>query len=266
MKKNLYFRHVFRRKNHFKTFIYDLFDALASYPRLMLEVFIRRNFGERYFSASSVLTVFIILFALPLLLRRFFEPKMGSFSDYSEYQGYLKSRDDLIQPGFEMWYLFMGAFIVFSIIRAREIARQPSVFNFGRFSLCAGVIHPLFFKIRVGGKPATYRAIETLWEPLGFLIIGIILNLIGQHLGVLLIVSAVFYSISYMSAYHNGDNFIMDKIDEMIMNEELENGFVNEDEGANSRGVRFYANRPTSKEMRENLAASFIEEETVLAT
>src|SRR5580698_10190152 len=67
MKKNLYYRDTLRRENMLKVFILSLFSLFASYPRLLLEVFIRKNFGARYFKLSSALTVAFLLAFVPYL-------------------------------------------------------------------------------------------------------------------------------------------------------------------------------------------------------
>lgn len=62
MKKNLYFQTMFQRTNGIKMIILDFFLSIASWPRLMIEVFIRKNFGERYFSLAAAITITVILF------------------------------------------------------------------------------------------------------------------------------------------------------------------------------------------------------------
>ncbi|CAG5011145.1 hypothetical protein DYBT9275_04891 [Dyadobacter sp. CECT 9275] len=57
MKTNLYYRAVFRRQSMLNEFVMDFFLYFCSYPRLMLEVFVRKNFGERYFSFFSALMI-----------------------------------------------------------------------------------------------------------------------------------------------------------------------------------------------------------------
>jgi hypothetical protein len=74
-------------------------------------------------------------------------------------------------------------------------------------------------------------------------------------------VSSIFYSIGYLAAYKNGDNFVMDKIDEMILNEELEDAFVNDKDASETRGVRFYARKPNGEDLRRRVADAFMEEE-----
>ena len=79
----------------------------------------------------------------------------------------------------------------------------------------------------------------------------------------LLIVCSVFYSFGYAGAYHIGDNFVMDKIDEMISNEELEDSFVNDKDPSETRGFRFYGKKPTDPDMRRKVASLMTEDKEV---
>ncbi|MBD2704700.1 hypothetical protein IC229_28955 [Spirosoma sp. BT702] len=164
------------------------------------------------------------------------------------------------------WYVYLGFYLVMCLKRHDEIKREPGVFDFARYSLSAGYIHPRFLMTQLNGKPVNIRTIETLLEPALFFFIGIGLCILGQKLGILLIVCSLVYSISYQAAYHQGDNFVMDKIDEIICNEELVKAFVDGRDPSETRGFNFYGRRPADPETRRQLAETFVEnEETVVA-
>lgn len=253
MKKNLYYAEVFQRTNMLKAVILGFFMAIASWPRLLLEVFIRKNFGERYFSLATAITIAVVLTPIPFII--------GGFNRYNDF-------GDTVSRHFT-WYLFLIAFLVMSFIRQKEIDREPSVFDFARFSLSTGLIHPKFYEIKLytkkdeNGKIVDIapndRQISTIFEPLFFLAIGIFLLLIKQSLGVLIIVSSICYSFSYRAAFSIGDNFVMDKIDEMICNEEMVNSFVDDQDPSQTRGFYAYGRRPADPDFRRKLAESFIE-------
>jgi hypothetical protein len=57
----------------------------------------------------------------------------------------------------------------------------------------------------------------------------------------------------------------MDKIDEMICNEELVKAFVEGRSPDETRGLNYYGRRPADPEARRRIAETFIEEETVVA-
>jgi hypothetical protein len=251
MKKNLYYRSVFRRDNVLQAFFLSFFYLLSSYPRLLLEVFIRKNFGERYFRLSSALTVALLIGLWPLVRT------MG----VSHIPGMGK---ETLMPGYLTWYIFLAAFVGFSIKHHLDKRRNPSVFDFAKFSLYTGKIHPLFYKIEIPGLKTSVRRIECLFEPALFFLSGLLLSLIGQNLGHLLIVCSLFYGFGYAAAYLVGDNFVMDKIDEMICNEELEKSFVDDVGEDETRGFRFRGRKPDSRDMRQQLLPLFHEREEVL--
>jgi hypothetical protein len=260
MKKNLYYKTVYGRSNVLKNSILIFFFTFSSYPRLLLEVFIRKNFGERYFSFMSAITVTILLSIFPFV--------SAGISQMLSFGGYGRSFDlgDVFQHYFT-WYLFLIAFMYKCMERNDEVKRLPSVFDFARFSLSTGERHPRILDFKWKGKRLDIREIETLVEPGLFFFIGLFLMLIGQSVGTLLLISSIFYSLSYVAAYMIGDNFIMDRIDEMICNEELVNSFVEDKDSSETRGFSTYGRKPADPETRRRLADAFVEdfEETVLA-
>lgn len=180
MKKNLYYRTVFKRSNPIKEAILGFFFAFCSWPRLLLEVFLRKNMGERYFSFSNAIIMSAILGWLPFL--------------YSQAMSRFFGSDDsaILFLRFTSWYVFLAGFLYMCYLRQQEIYRLPSVFDFGRFSLTAGEIHPQIREFEIGGKKPDTRLIETLVEP------GCVLSLVlrspswGNPSGLLLSSAASF--------------------------------------------------------------------------
>jgi len=250
MKKNLYYKAVFARKNILKEFCLMGFLILISGPRLLLEVFIRKNFGERYFSMFQAVCLSIFLFFIPIAIAKYHE----AMGDMSYNAGTIMMRD-------LTWYLFLAAFLYFSYQRQQEIKREPSVFDFARFSLSTGEINDRFYQFKIRGKVPDPRTIATVLEPAFFLAIGIVLAILQQKVGVLLIFSSIFYSLGYRGAYYQGDMYIMDKIDEMICNEELSNSFVDDQQPKDTRGFYAYGRRPSNAAFRKQVVDSFFEEE-----
>lgn len=253
MKKNMYYRAVIRRHYAIDEAILNFFLAFSSLPKLLLEVFIRKNMGERYFSLTAGLGMAFILGILPLM----YDGAMSRF-----FNGY---SSETFQLKFASWYVFLVAFLFMCFRRYEEIQRLPSVFDFGRFSLSTGEVFPQFFEFEIGGKKPDIRLIETLLEPGACALIGLPLMWLGQPIGTVIFVSSIFYSLSYMGAYRQGDHFIMDKIDEMICNEEMVDSFVEGRDASQTRGVSFYGRRPADPETRRKLVDSFIEEDVVEA-
>lgn len=247
MQQNLYFRTAFRRENVIKSFLFDLMMKLSSYPKLIIEVVLRKNFGRRYFSLTSALTVLILILAIPV-----FSHRLTSFIGkyYGESSGFWEI--------YGTWYVYAVIYAYFAFRRWLEVKYSPSAFDFTKFSLYAGDIDLRFSKIDFFGKP-DIRIIETLFEPaLYFVFGGLLYFLLGQNVGMLFMVCSVFYSISYRAAYKQGDDFILDKIDEALMNEQFGNAFIEGFYGPRAKGVTYYMQKPTSRSLREKMTDSIV--------
>ena len=150
------------------------------------------------------------------------------------------------------WYIFDFTFTIFAFARWAEIKRNPSVFDFQKFSLYNGDINPQFYKFDFFGPPSP-RRIETLFEPLIFFALGLFFWMTDQPVGYLLLTCSIFYSLPYFGAYQQGDHFVMDKIDEMICNEEMFDSFVGNKDASQTRGVRFYGRKPADGDVRRKV-------------
>lgn len=256
MKKNLYYRSVLRRRNVIKEFLFDFFLAACSKPRLLLEVFIRRNMGERYFSLSTAILFTVFLAIVPVAKSLGFHA-LARFGYGRPFEIFHFLIHDLT------WYLFLAGFIAMCIDRQLEIKTLPSVFDFGRYSLSSGNIRPMFLNYQPFLKPLSIRTIETVVEPGYFLLIGLGLWVFGQTVGPLIVVCSIFYSLGYFAAYYRGDNFVMDQIDEMIFNEELTKAFIEGRSPSETRGVNYYGRKPADPEMRRKMAENFIDDTNI---
>ena len=240
MKKNLYYRATDGRKNSIKDAIFSFFYSLSHYPRILLEVFIRKNFGERYFTLSAALVNFVVLFFVPLAIDSLHS--MRSFGGRSSMGGTILTNIT--------WYIFLAAYLYFSIQRRKEITTSKTMYDFTKYSLYDGDYDPRLKAIKINGKLVDNRQLEILIEPAAFLAIGIILTLCAQMVGILLIVSSIIYSLSYSWAYRHGDNFVLDKIDEMISIKQFHKSFV---EGIDT-DYKVRGNRPVDPEYRNDIA------------
>lgn len=246
--KNLYYQIMFQRTNMIKMLILSFFLAIASWPRMVLEVFIRKSFGERYFSFSTAITIAIVLCISPF--------------GYDSFHNFFNRPSVLDTIGnHPSWYLFIVVFLYFAWRRKKEVRREPGVFDFAKFSLYNGDINPAFRDLEIPGIPTTRRIISTWYEPAFFLIIGLILRILDQGIGVLLFWCSICYSLSYAGAYYMGDQFIMDKIDEMIFGEEMVDAFVNDLEPENTKGVEWMGDKPKSHKLKKEVVKNIIIEE-----
>ena len=248
-KSELYFKTVSRRRNTIGEALLGFFLGISSWPRLLLEVFVRRNMGERYYSDSAAITLVVLLALLPLFT-------VGAFNGF-----YGGMEAGLFLKLFFTWYAFLTGFMYMAAQRSEEVKRLPGVFDFARFSLSSGRIDRHFYDIEFWGKSVSVRTIETVLEPGLFFSIGFVLIIMGQPVGSLLVLCSIIYSMSYRAAYAIGDNFIMDKIDERICNEELVKSFVDGDGQGDTRGFNFRCRRPADPDARRQVAEILNEEE-----
>jgi hypothetical protein len=246
MEQRTYYRDVLQRKGALSEKIASIINGICSYPRLLLEVFIRRNFGQRYFSMLHVWIVTLFCGSIPLLTGKLFFKR-------------LHGMDDVIQHFWD-WYLFLGLFLVFSFIRRSEIKSDPEVKDFSKYSLYEGDVANFFWNL--GGRAWSPRQVETLLEPGAFFLIGLVLLFIGLPVGGLILVSSVMYSFGYSIAYNQGDHYILDLIDQKLLNKALMQTFV---EGEKDyKGFRFRGLRPVDENLRQELIKEMVEEEEIV--
>lgn len=258
MKTNLYYQTVILRRNVIKDAILKFFFGLCSYPRLLLEVFIRKNFGVRYFNLASAITVASVLILLPILQHN----GMRLFAFMSPY-GYRQPNFWTI--GNATWYLFIGLFLAVSLWRWNEMRKNPSTFDFSKFSRYSGDIHPRFWKFDLFGLVKNdLRKIEIYWEPAFFLLIGIALIMLNQKVGNLIVFASIFYSIGYAGAYKEGDDFLHDLMDKKKFNDHLAEAIMSDRPDSEAHGVRFYAQKPSSESLRKDLIEQIIIDEPVV--
>lgn len=230
MKKNLYYATVFKN-SALENKTLDLVLLSLELPKVILLPFLRNNMGERYFS---------------LLLALFMVGIIYTVTPYLDSTGI---------ANVSHLYTLDVIFLVVSIIRYVQIRQAPSVFDFAKFSYSPGDPYSFFQRIKFRGVPISRRKIDIFAEPLFALIIGFIITvLFTSPAGILIMFCAVCYSVSNLLKARQGDHFIMDKIDEIICNEELSDSFAKGDQMSPRNVPIFYPDRPTNPELRNNTA------------
>lgn len=277
MKKNLYFKFVYQSTRTLEAHVVASALRILSFPRTLLEVFIRKNMGERYlgigqavllvlglgYLAFAYAPLFYMKNAQESLHERLRENGYNYNSNWERESSFTDNFGFYFTTHFASWYLFLIAFLVVSYLRYQEIKRLPSVFDFARSSVYTGDIHPIFINFKWKNKTFDVRQIETVLEPLFFFIIGLGLIILQQYIGYIVIISSVGYALNARISYIQGDHFIMDIIDNQLFNQEKDDAFVKGNEINNDRGVRYYGRRPTNPEDRKKLSDEFDEEEIV---
>lgn len=236
MKKNLYFTSVCQRRNPIREALLNFFLGIASYPKLLLEVFIRRDMGCRYFNLFPVTVIGLFLIIFPL-----FMASMMHGADWSDIMA--------LNWG---WYLFTAGFLIFSYFRYQESKYYPDEKHM-RFSRSTGKLLPFVQHIGLGPARNRTRIQETFVEPLLVIGVAILFYIVNQYtIAALLFCCALIYCLSYIGIYGQGDDFVLDKIDELICAEDMADAFKHGITTAPS-GFRFFGYRPESTKLLEDL-------------
>ncbi len=287
----------FRRVNFIKRFFATIFLGLCSWPRLVLEVPLRRNLGQRYFSLFSALGLVLLLAAGPYftLLDWRYVLGIGPAAyghDYGIGYNHRSLPEFSIQYLYYLypaWYWLLGLWTAAAIWRRIEIARYERDFDLERYSLSSGNIYRIFYnpwilrfslkegQLRLGSFKVgflnrtftiyvslvrvyvTTRTVETFIEPLFGLIVGYFIRIfLSETAGYMVQGCSIVYSLSSFASYYEGDEFVMDKIDEMIANADLERNFVDLDEVNPASGFRFIGKKPVDKDRRRRLLQTIV--------
>lgn len=244
-----------RRDNNFLNDILEFFSNNSSHPKLLLEVFVRKNFGKNYFNMGSVISVAWRVALLPILL--YYIPKLYNYVMNSEWNytfnewygknhnGYQSYHDDFwhIYIG---WYVLLIAFLVFAFIRWFEVMRIGE--NSTNTSTYNGDINRLFTKLNFLGQ-ATPKMISVVYEPLVLFVVGLIVKLMGQNVGWVIMISSIFYSLGYLSDFRFGNKIITLEWDKIKKNKEVRKIFEGADSDENMKspdGISLKERRPES--------------------
>jgi hypothetical protein len=230
MKKTIYNSAPIQRSEIDRKQLIKYIDSTAM-PKLILEVFIRKNFGERYFTFWSAIKATLVLVALPLSIlyfpRIFIIPKFQlqpiQWSDFFW--------------SYATWYVFTIAFLIVAYKRHKETRRRSNEYDFETDSLYSGDIHPRFLKNKTLSVP-DIKTIETISEPAFFFVIGIALILFGQSLGMLLVVCSILYSWNSRLQYKIGHHGTLDTIEERLFNNQKFETYVDNVEATPDGAVR----------------------------
>jgi hypothetical protein len=252
MEKNL-FQKVFKRENLLLNAIFIFFFKIASYPRLLIEVFLRRNMGRRYFGRSTAVTVAVLLSILPIIDYKIAVNLSYSFGSRSVPQFF---------STYGSWYVFVVLFIAFAAERARESYPTSNFYDYNYFSLSTGTSLSFFYDLPLLKKRLRSYDVEVYLEPLTGFLVGLILLWLHQPLGSLLIFCAIAYSFSYAAAYKFVDDELQDLIDKIIANEEKVNAFVYGKTPDQTRGFNIPGG-PSDEGLRRKMSAHFFSDQEV---
>lgn len=216
----------------------DLIFMLSSYPSYIVEAFMRKKFGERYFTFSvAVIIAFAMLY--PYLF-------LGD-----------KVREVLGFP----WFVFTLIFLYKSIRHRFEFRRFSMTYNFDRYSYTDGEIFDFWYDLigtKLLGLTVTRYRILTLFEPAIPISIGLFLMLLPftRAVGILIFISGLFFCYrSIMKAFF-ARGHVLDTIDEQIVARYKHDVIMEEKPKSQTGGISFPIELPKSKDLRQDLVDS----------
>ncbi len=226
------------RVNFVFDFILSLMSALSSYPSSIVEVFMRKSFGSRYFTLATNLTVFAILIFISFKISN--------------------------QAGFKYavsLFLFALAYLGMAIKHRLEIKKYGTAYNFERFSKSNGLMHPrllgLIDKEFYGIKINKY-IVSVYLEPVVPFLIGAVLSLSFYTLtvGIILMISGFLFGFRNFVKAHTARQWLLDQIDEQICARHDRGVLMDERPPQETAGLDFPITLPPQMELRKHLVNS----------
>ncbi|GAB5522852.1 MAG: hypothetical protein Roseis2KO_07240 [Roseivirga sp.] len=180
-------------------------------------MFVRKDFGERHFNIASALILGFFLF-LPFVAYAIGLQHAAPFLAWIEFFNF-------------SWLLFIAAFIFASYKHHKTQGFKLTEYDFSKYSLYQGKEVIPWEKVlgRFNINPKLMPTLkETVFEPLVFFIIGIVLTIISptRAIGITLVISSIIYGLSYFTAYWKARIFMLAKNDERIFNEDIAQVFL----------------------------------------
>lgn len=258
-KKNTLFG-VLNRSNLWKPILQDLIVAFTSYPALLLELFFRHRFGQRYFSLSSCFMAIALLFIFGVAYtgwQDFFAMLMGIRSNEIKSDGY---EYPLL--------LFCVAALIASIGHKRELMRNGQTIDFERYSKSNGEPRAYWYRLStvlpqwcLQKLPLTPENIWRYYEPLTAGIVGLLLLPIPftRLLGLLLFVCALLYYWRTSIQYAWGHNHVLNLIDDILLAEGLRD-YMSPEPVQNNKGVHVYTPMPDDPHLKQRLMERLTQE------
>ncbi len=279
----------YKRVQIAKELLADLFIGISSWPRLVLEIPLRRDLGERFFSLGTciwIVTLFAVTPYLTLIDWRAVFSQRTSYMSIDDLPKFSLWQLAKLYPG---WYFLTTLFLGAAVKRRLEIVRYNRIWDMNRYSYSSGKIYPIFYNpwtirlslregqfklgsVHIGFLGRTFtlyaslvrvfvsaRTVETFIEPVfGFVCGYLIRNLISETAGYLIQVCSVMYSFSSIAFYYRGDHFFMDRNDGRIIAEEHEQTFITNAPINPESGYRYVGRRPATQELRKRLLHTIV--------
>lgn len=209
---------------------FGMFYVFSTYPKILIEVFTRRNFGRRYFYLTKCLILAFVLGIIPYL----FWVRLVSMYENEKWIRGITPPDPV-----DFWkhhvagYVFLALFLFFSFKRWIEIGHFVGKVQTEKSSRFTGMPLDFFWtfgrretirKEKQGNLSEEEKAtlkynsgwlVECILEPLPFFLLGVLLLYTLQLFGLVLCVAAIFYSFGYIYSYMKSTENMQDIADEM---------------------------------------------------
>lgn len=238
MKKRLFIRTSYKRRNYLQYLITSRLSIITDKSRMLLEPFLRKHMGARYFSFSNCLLLTLFLAVVPIGIEKL-SAWYHSFITGSPF--YFSNNGRWL-----LWYGFLICHLLMALKRKSESRPKVSEFDTSAHSLDLGSSHTWLSSLHFPGLETTPRRIEILYEPALFFLPGILLMLLGNPLGWLLVIASIGYSVSYIQAYAEGDNSVYNDFDKVHGNSLTRDILTGFEPDAQKPNTRFSRNKPSS--------------------
>ena len=211
-----------------------LFNIMAI-PSYIVIVFMRKKFGERGFTSSIAILIFIILVGAYIGLGQHANELLGIF-----------------------WIPFLCLFVIKAIKQRLEITKYGSSYNFDRYSYSDGESLTQLTKYvgqKLFGITINKYNFYTLLEPAVPVLIGLILMIIPftRALGALIFISGLSFGFRNFYKAKIARDIILDMIDEQISNQFKHDVIVEEKPKSETKGLSLPIELPKQKSLREDI-------------
>lgn len=227
---------VYPRLPHFSRHaFYYVCIFFSTWTTQFIEVFTRKDFGVRHFNLGVALRLAFIIALIPLIPLIYFlwvqSALLSQVPDGMRDQAaaQLDGAASKFTPGADyiLWYVFIAAFVVMSVRHWRDQRKRPPSFEKPQHTRFAGEPHKWFYTVRFSGIKPTIKVIECWYEPGIFFFTGLFCFLIGQSIGLPLMICAALYSGYAHACYWFGMQAVMNEYDHML-EEQWNEGFLEE--------------------------------------
>lgn len=253
-KRNIFIEIHRGRTNYVREFIVGILMLFASQGSAIVEVFLRRKFGERYITLAQAIGIFfVIILAFPMYVYIYL-----TYTSQLTGITFSKKISLMTQASNGFLTFFMLGFLALSIYHRLEIKRYGTAYDFKRFSISDGEIAPFWWNIigqEIGSIKISYYHVVVLLEPAIPILLGLFFTLFSatKITGLLLFICGFMFMVRNFHKAQQGRNWVLDNIDKKISNEMKYDVFIGKKPKSETKGVYLPIELPEDDETREAL-------------